>query len=73
MSVFVVVVLLLGAAFNVLTWPTFLRRVARDPRARDASGARTRFYTVHLILVVLALALSVLFVVAAVAVSAAGF
>ncbi len=73
MSVFVVVVLLLGAVFNVVTWPTFLRRVARDPRARDASGARTRFYTVHLVLVVLALAMSALFVVAAIAVGTTGF
>ncbi|KAA9086989.1 SCO4848 family membrane protein [Microbacterium radiodurans] len=73
MSVFVVVVLLLGAVFNVVTWPTFLRRVARDPRARDASGVRTRFYTVHLVLVVLALAMSALFVVAAIAVGTTGF
>lgn len=73
MSVFVVVVLLLGAVFNVVTWPTFLRRVARDPRARDASGARKRFYTVHLVLVVLALAMSALFVVTAIAVGATGF
>ncbi len=73
MSVFVVVVLLLGAVFNVVTWPTFLRRVARDPRARDASGARTRFYTVHLVLVALALAMSALFVVAAIAVGTTGF
>lgn len=58
--------LLAGAAFNVLTWPAFLRRVARDPRARDAAGKPTRFLTVHVVLVAIALLLSVAFVVAAV-------
>lgn len=58
--------LLAGAAFNILTWPAFLRRVARDPRARDESGRATRFLTVHVVLVVIALVLSAAFVVAAV-------
>ena len=56
-----------GAAFNIFTWPTFLRRVARDPRARDADGRPTRFLTVHVVLFVIAMVLAVAFVVAALA------
>ncbi|WP_207457209.1 SCO4848 family membrane protein [Desertivibrio insolitus] len=66
MVAFAVVVLLLGAVFNIVAWPQFLRRVAKDPRATDASGRRTRFYTVHLVLVTIALVLAALSVVAAV-------
>lgn len=66
MTPFLIAILLAGAVFNVITWPTFLRRVARDPRATDADGRRTRFYTVHLVLVVIALLLAALFVVGAV-------
>ena len=65
MIAFVVTILLVGAVFNIVTWPTFLRRVSRDPRARDADGRRTRFFTVHLVLVVMAIALAVLFLVGA--------
>ncbi|MDD7929941.1 SCO4848 family membrane protein [Microbacterium thalli] len=66
MTPFLIAILIVGAAFNVITWPTFLRRVARDPRATDAAGRRTRFYTVHLVLVVIALLLAALFVLGAV-------
>jgi hypothetical protein len=59
--------LLAGAAFNILTWPTFLRRVSRDPRARDADGKPTRFLIVHVVLFVIAITLAAAFVVAAVA------
>jgi hypothetical protein len=59
--------LLAGAAFNILTWPTFLRRVARDPRARDAVGRPTRFLTVHVVLFAIAMVLAIAFVVAAIA------
>jgi hypothetical protein len=45
------VLLLVNAAFTVIVWPTFYRRVARDSRARDASGAATRFLTVHRVIV----------------------
>ena len=51
--------LLANAAFNVLAWPTFLRRVARDDRARDESGRPTTFLIVHAVLVGIALALAV--------------
>ena len=52
------VVLLVTAAWNLLVWPRFLQRVARDPRARDADGRATRFLTVHVVLVVVSLALA---------------
>lgn len=45
------VLLLVGAAFSLLVWPAFLRRVANDERARDARGKPTRFLTVHLVLI----------------------
>lgn len=45
------VLLLIGAAFSLLVWPAFLRRVANDERARDARGKPTRFLTVHLVLI----------------------
>src|SRR6478736_1222436 len=32
-------------------WPQFLRRVMKDPRARDAAGKATKFLTVHVVLV----------------------
>lgn len=66
MTPFLIAILVVGAVFNVVTWPTFLRRVARDRRATDAAGRRTRFYTVHLVLVVIALLLAALFFLGAV-------
>ena len=53
------VLLLVGAAFSVIVWPAFLRRVAADPRARDASGKPTRFLTVHLALVAVAVVIAI--------------
>jgi len=53
-------ILLANAVFNVVTWPTFFRRVARDPRARDAAGKPTPFFTVHLVLLIIGLALAAL-------------
>lgn len=44
------ILLILNAVFNFLTWPTFFRRVAKDPRAKDAAGKPTPFLVVHLIL-----------------------
>jgi hypothetical protein len=52
------ILLLLNAAFNVFTWPTFLKRVSRDPRARDAAGRPTKFLRVHQVLVVIAMLLA---------------
>jgi hypothetical protein len=53
------VLLLVGAAFSVLVWPAFLRRVARDARARDSEGRPTRFLTVHVTLVAIALVIAI--------------
>ncbi len=64
MSTVLGILLLVNAVFNAVTWPAFYRRVAKDPRARDASGARTRFLTVHVVLVTIALVLAVLSAVA---------
>ncbi len=53
------VVLFLNAAFNVLVWPRFYKRVANDPRARDAEGKATTFLKVHAVLIAIALVLAV--------------
>ena len=52
------VLLFANALFNVVAWPRFYPRIANDPRARDADGRRTRFYTVHVVLIVIALVLA---------------
>lgn len=58
--------LLANAVFNALVWPTFYRRVAKDPRARDESGRPTAFLRVHAVLIAIALLLAVASVVAAI-------
>ncbi len=60
------VLLLVNAAFNVIVWPRFLKRIAADPRARDEQGRRTTFYTVHAVLIGIALLLAVVSAAAAV-------
>ena len=59
MIVALAVLLLVNAVFNVLVWPTFFRRIAKDPRARDAAGRPTRFLLVHAVLIGAALVLAV--------------
>jgi hypothetical protein len=54
------VLLIISGVFNFAVWPTFYRRVANDPRARDAAGAPTRFLTVHRVIVGIAYALGAL-------------
>lgn len=51
------VLLLAAGIWNLVVWPQFLRRVMRDPRARDDAGRPTRFLTVHVVLVGVSLAL----------------
>ena len=58
MTIALSVLLILNGVFNIAVWPTFFRRVARDPRARDASGKATPFFTVHLVIVSVALVLA---------------
>ena len=60
------ILLLVNAAFNVLVWPTFYRRIAQDPRARDANGKGTRFLAVHTVLIGAALLLAAVSAVAAI-------
>ena len=58
MHIAIAVILFANALFNAVAWPQFLRRVAKDPRARDAAGRATAFLRVHVVLVVIALALA---------------
>ena len=53
------ILLLVGAGFCLIVWPAFLRRVADDERSRDAHGKPTRFLTVHLTLVSVALIIAI--------------
>jgi hypothetical protein len=43
--------LIIAGAWSLAVWPPFLRRVMKDPRARDAAGKATKFLTVHVVLV----------------------
>ncbi len=52
------IVLFLNAAFNVIVWPQFYKRVAKDPRARDENGRATAFLRVHVVLISIALVLA---------------
>ena len=53
-------VLIVAAVWNLVVWPQFWRRVAKDPRARDDAGRPTRFFTVHAVLVGVSVVLAVL-------------
>lgn len=66
MSVFAGILLLVNAVYNFIVWPQFWKRVTRDPRARDAAGRPTRFYTVHAVLIGIALVIGVVSAVAGV-------
>jgi hypothetical protein len=59
-TILAAVLLFANALFNLVAWPRFYPRIANDPRARDASGARTTFYRVHLVLIVIAIVLGAL-------------
>jgi hypothetical protein len=62
-----IVLLFANAVFNVVVWPRFYPRIAKDPRARDAAGKPTPFLVVHTVLVAIALALALASVIAAIA------
>lgn len=51
LPVFAALVLVIAGLWSLVVWPQFLRRVMKDPRARDAAGKATRFLTVHVVLV----------------------
>ena len=59
MAVLAGILLLVNAGYNVLVWPRFYQRIAKDPRARDADGRPTRFLTVHAVLIGTALVIAV--------------
>lgn len=61
------VVLFVNAAFNALVWPQFYKRVAKDPRARDANGKATAFLKVHAVLIAIALVLALVSLLAGIA------
>ena len=51
------VVLIVSGVWSLAVWPQFLRRVMKDPRARDANGKATKFLTVHVVLVSISMVL----------------
>jgi hypothetical protein len=51
------VVLIISGVWSLAVWPQFLRRVMKDPRARDEAGKATRFLTVHFVLVTVSMVL----------------
>ena len=55
MSVLAGILLLVNAVYNVIVWPQFWKRVKADERAYDEQGRRTRFLTVHAVLISIAL------------------
>jgi hypothetical protein len=50
-------VLIIAGAWSLVVWPQFLKRVMKDPRARDAAGKATKFLTVHVVLVTVSMVL----------------
>ncbi|MGN6441601.1 MAG: SCO4848 family membrane protein [Arthrobacter sp.] len=57
LPVFAALVLIVAGAWSLVVWPQFLRRVMKDPRARDAAGKATKFLTVHVVLVSISMVL----------------
>ena len=67
METLLAVLLFVNAAFNIIVWPRFYLRVAKDPRARDAAGKPTTFLIVHAVLIALALVIAVASIIAGIA------
>ncbi|MDQ0732871.1 SCO4848 family membrane protein [Arthrobacter sp. B1I2] len=57
LPVFAALVLIVAGVWSLVVWPQFLRRVMKDPRARDAAGKATKFLTVHMVLVTISMVL----------------
>jgi uncharacterized membrane protein len=57
LPVFAAVLLIVAGVWSLVVWPQFLRRVMKDPRARDAAGKATKFLTIHLVLVSISMVL----------------
>ncbi|MFE4836079.1 SCO4848 family membrane protein [Arthrobacter sp. NPDC056691] len=54
---FIALVLIVSGLWSLAVWPQFLRRVMKDPRARDTAGKATKFLTVHVVLVTVSMVL----------------
>lgn len=59
LPVAVSVLLIVAGLWNLVIWPQFLRRVIKDPRARDEAGKATTFLTVHIVLVTVSMVLGI--------------
>ncbi len=57
LPVLAALVLVIAGLWSLVVWPQFLRRVMKDPRARDATGKATKFLTVHVVLVSISMVL----------------
>ena len=57
LPVLLALVLIIAGLWSLLVWPQFLKRVMKDPRARDAAGKATKFLTVHVVLVTISMVL----------------
>ncbi|BCW75004.1 hypothetical protein OUO20_03115 [Arthrobacter sp. FX8] len=57
LPVLAALVLIVAGVWSLVVWPQFLRRVMKDPRARDAAGKATKFLTVHVVLVSISMVL----------------
>ncbi|MFP5313190.1 MAG: SCO4848 family membrane protein [Actinomycetes bacterium] len=57
LPVFAALILIIAGVWSLVVWPQFLRRVMKDPRARDAAGKATKFLTVHVVLVTISMVL----------------
>ncbi|MDF2498077.1 MAG: putative integral rane protein [Arthrobacter koreensis] len=44
-------VMVIAGLWSIMVWPIFLKRVLKDPQARDANGAPTRFMTTNLMMI----------------------
>jgi hypothetical protein len=51
LPVFAALILVIAGVWSLVVWPQFLRRVMKDPRARDTAGRATKFLMVHVVLV----------------------
>lgn len=57
LPLFAAILLIIAGIWSLAVWPQFLRRVMKDPRARDAAGKATKFLNVHLVLVSISMVL----------------
>ena len=53
------VVLVLTGLWNLLIWPRFWQRIAKDPRSRDDAGRPTSFLRVHAVLIGVSITLGI--------------